>query len=332
MCRQPGRRSSVLLLLYVDDILLSGSDSEQVSGVIEKPKDRFETVDLGNAKFLLDIGIHRNVNAGTIIFSQETYARTTLETYGMANAHPTKTPAEQGPVQTKEGEALSTKDTTVFRFATGSPLYLGRCTRPNPAHAVMVLTRSMSKPCPRAMTKMKRVLRHLKGRISTGLTYSKYTENGDEVTAYVDADHGGDMHKGHATTGAGVSLAGAPVDWKSMKQTVVAVSTVESGYLVLSKACLRILHIWHLFKTKTSEQTRATMVFEDNKRAIRASRPDRIKSRTKHIDVKFRHVRSLVAANVVDVKYTKTGFQKADIPTKKLGRAIVYINPPHAAR
>ena len=58
---------AVFLLLYFDDILLSGSDDENVSQVIEKLKDRLEKVDLGDAKFLLGMGIHRNVHAGTII-------------------------------------------------------------------------------------------------------------------------------------------------------------------------------------------------------------------------------------------------------------------------
>ena len=41
--------------------------------------------------------------------------------------------------------------------------------------------------------------------------------------------------------------------------------------------------------------------------------------RKKHIDVKFHHARSLIADDVVDVKYIETGFQKADILTKSLG-------------
>ena len=190
-----------VLLLYVDDIMLSGSDDEKVLQLIEKLKDRFETVDLGDATFLLGMGIHRNVHAGTIILSQETYSRTILETYGMADARPTKTPAEAGPVQIEEDEILSTEDTTLFRSATGSLLYLNRCTRPDIPHAVMILTQSISKPDPRAMIKMKRVLRYLKGTASTGLTYKEDAENGDELTAYVDADHAGDMDKGYYTTG-----------------------------------------------------------------------------------------------------------------------------------
>ena len=88
---------AVFLLLYVDDISLSGSDDEQVLQVIEKLKDRVGTVHLEDAKVLLGMGIHRNVHAGTNILSQETYSRTILRTYGMADSHPTKTPAEAGP-------------------------------------------------------------------------------------------------------------------------------------------------------------------------------------------------------------------------------------------
>ena len=109
---------AVLCLLHVDDMLLSGSDDGNVLQVIEKLKDRFETVDLGDAKFLLGMRIHRNVHARTIMLSQQTYVRTVLGTYGMADARPTKTPAEAGPVQIEENQTLSTEDATLFRSAT----------------------------------------------------------------------------------------------------------------------------------------------------------------------------------------------------------------------
>ena len=66
-------------------------------------------MDLGDPKFLLGMGIYRNVHAGTIVLSQETYARTILQTYGMDDAHPTKTPAEAGPVQIEEEEVCQQK-------------------------------------------------------------------------------------------------------------------------------------------------------------------------------------------------------------------------------
>ncbi|CAM9400329.1 unnamed protein product [Ascophyllum nodosum] len=105
------------------------------------------------------MGIQRNVDAGSILLTQEAYARAVLDKSGMADARPAKTPAEAGPICIEEEEVLSPEETTYFRSATGSVLYLSRCTRPDITRSVMVPTRSMSKPGPKAMSKLKGVLR-----------------------------------------------------------------------------------------------------------------------------------------------------------------------------
>ena len=56
------------------------------------------------------------------------------------------------------------------------------------------------------------------------------------------------------------------------------------------------------------------------------TRSNKITPRTKHINIKFHHVRSLVADKVVDVKYIKTDFQNADILTKSLGALKFILN------
>ena len=216
----------VILLVYVDDILFTGTDEDQVSTTIEQVKERFDTVDLGDARFLLGMPIQRNVDAGTIFLTQEAYAKAVLDKFGMADARPAKTPAEPRPICIEEEEILSPEDTKFFRSATGSLLYLRRGTRPD-IIIVMVLTKSMSKPGPRAMTKLKRVLRYLKGTVSIGITYSEAAEDGDKLTAYVDSDNAGDQDKGYSTTGVVLYFAGGPVDGRSTKQTVMAISTVE---------------------------------------------------------------------------------------------------------
>ena len=61
----------VILLVYVDDILFTGTDEDQVSTTIEERKERFDTVDLGDARFLLGMAIQENVDAGTILFRRK---------------------------------------------------------------------------------------------------------------------------------------------------------------------------------------------------------------------------------------------------------------------
>ena len=75
----------------------------------------------------------------------------------------------------------------------------------------------------------------------------------------------------------------------------MSVSTLKSEYLALSKACLMVVYLRHVLKTISSEQSAATVFFEDNLGAVSTSRSNKITPRTKHFDIKFHHVRSLVA-------------------------------------
>ena len=109
-------------------------------------------------------------------------------------------------------------------------------------------------------------------------------------------------------------------------ETNGCLSNLESEYVALSKACLMVVYLRNLLKTISSEQGAATVVFEDNLGAISTSRSNKITPRTKHIDIKFHHVGSLVADKVVDVKYIKTDFQNADILTKSLGALKFILN------
>ena len=84
--------------MYVDDILFSRHDENKVTTIIEQLKERFDTVDLGDARFLLGMAIPRNIDAGTISLSQTTYANAVLDRFGMADARSAKTPAEPGPI------------------------------------------------------------------------------------------------------------------------------------------------------------------------------------------------------------------------------------------
>ena len=82
------------------------------------------------------------------------------------------------------------------------------------------------------------------------------------------------------------------MDWRSTKQTVVAISTVEAEYVAMSKACVMILHFRNLLESINEKQKQATVVFDDNSGAVSLSRSAKITPRTKRIDVKFHHVRS----------------------------------------
>ena len=159
---------------------------------------------------------------------------------------------------------------------------------------------------------------YMKGTVSIGFTYSEDADDGDNLTAYVDSDHAGDRVKGYSTTGIVLYFAGSSVDWMSTKQTMVATSRVEAEYVAMSKACVMVLHFRILFESMNEKQEQATVMFEDNSVVVSLSKSAKITPRTKHIDVKFHHVMSLLADGVVDVTCIRTELQRAGILRKSL--------------
>ena len=44
------------------------------------------------------------------------------------------------------------------------------------------------------------------------------------------------------------------MDWRSTKQTVVAISTVDAEYVATSKACVMVLHFRNLLESMDEKQ------------------------------------------------------------------------------
>jgi hypothetical protein len=68
------------------------------------------------------------------------------------------------------------------------------------------------------------------------------------------------------------------------------------------------------------EGSEPATIFVDNKSAIQLSKNPVFHERTKHIDLRFHFIRHITEQGKVNVEYTRTEDQLADILTKPLGR------------
>lgn len=80
------------LFLYVDDMLLSGKDMNEIIELKEQLKKEFEMKDLGIAQKILGMQIIRNRGEKMMYISQGDYLRKVLTRFGMANAKEVQTP------------------------------------------------------------------------------------------------------------------------------------------------------------------------------------------------------------------------------------------------
>ena len=75
-----------------------------------------------------------------------------------------------------------------------------------------------------------------------------------------------------ATSGYLFLLSGAPISWRSKKQTTVALSTAEAEYMTLSYASQEAMWLRQLISELKFKPTEATIVYEDNQAATHMAR------------------------------------------------------------
>jgi hypothetical protein len=137
-------KASIIMyvLIYVDDIILTGSHSTAIDDLLLSLKRDFAVKDLGSLNFFL--GIEVLPNAAGVLLSQQRYILDLLKRTKMTDAKPVSTPmASSTTLSAFDGEPFS--DQTLFRSTVGALQYLA-LTRPDIAFSVNKLSQFMHKP------------------------------------------------------------------------------------------------------------------------------------------------------------------------------------------
>ncbi|GJU06330.1 hypothetical protein Tco_1122760 [Tanacetum coccineum] len=79
---------------------------------------------------------------------------------------------------------------------------------------------------------MTKVLHYLRDNLDYGLHYDRYPT---VIEGYSDANWISDIKDSRSTSRYVFTLGGAPISWKSSKQTIIAKSTMESEFIALDK-------------------------------------------------------------------------------------------------
>jgi hypothetical protein len=158
----------IILVLYVDDLILTGSDSKLLNHVKTSLKKKFEMTDLGFLHYFLGLQVLQT-NEG-IFLSQSKYACDLLGHFHMDDCKPTPSPFQSG-VKISSTCTSPEVDATLYRQLVGSLLYLTH-TRPNLSFVVGLVARYMQTPHESHWKAAKRILRYVRGTVQFGIHYS----------------------------------------------------------------------------------------------------------------------------------------------------------------
>ncbi|KAJ4744606.1 Gag-Pol polyprotein [Rhynchospora pubera] len=307
-----------LLLLYVDDMLIASNDHDEIESLKLDMSKRFATKDLGEARKILGMRIHRDRERGKLWLSQTEYVDKILERFDMVNCKPVTTPLAGHFKLSKKNSPKNAQERlkmekVPYLSAVGSLMYAMVCTRPDIAHAVGVVSRYMSNPGWENWQAVKWILRYLKG--TRGLRLCFGGDSKLAIEGYVDADHAGCSETRKSTTGFVFTIGGGAVSWMSRLQDIVALSSTESEYVALTEAVKEMLWLKRLLAQFGLKQMEY-VVHCDNQGAIHLSKNAAYHSRTKHIDVRYHFIRDVLDHRKLVVRKVHTKENVADMFTK----------------
>jgi len=304
--------SLVVVAVYVDDIIVTGHDCDEIAALKVFLDNTFKIKNLGSLHYFLGLEV-KHVPGG-IHLNQHKYVTDLLHAFDCVSVSPVVSPLDISiKLHADSGDLLPAPDQ--FRSLVGKLLFLTH-TRPDICFTVQHLSQYLK--CPRVphMSAAMHVLRYLKGTPSLGLFYSDVADY--SVTGYSDSDWAACPDTRRSVTGFCVLLGGSLISWKSKKQPVVSLSSAEAEYRALSKVTAELSWLSRLLADLGVSVPSPISVSCDSQAAVHIANNPVFHERTKHIEVDCHYVRTLLHNGFLKLSHVSTSRQLADLLTKAL--------------
>ena len=306
-------------MVYVDDIVITGSDSTGISSLKSFLQDQFHTKDLGMLRYFLGVEVMRSKHG--IFLSQRKYVLDLLSETRKLGAKPCSSPMAPGIHLTRKDELFD--DPKRYRRLVGKLNYL-TVTRPNIAHSVNVVSQYMSSPTVDNWIVVEHILCYLKGAPRRGILYSNHRHN--MVECFMDTDWARSNEDRRSKSGYCVFVGGNLVSWKSKKQGVVSCSSAKSEYRAMAQSVCEIMWLHQLLMEVGIKIVVPAKHCCDNQGALHIASNPVFHERTKHIEIDCHFVREKIQLGLISTGYVKTRELLGDIFTKTLsGDRISYL-------
>ncbi|GJW87550.1 zinc finger, CCHC-type containing protein [Tanacetum coccineum] len=201
------KTSTLIVGVYVDDLIITGTPRKEIDAFKSQMKDRFEMSDLGLLAYYL--GIEVTQTGGEITIKQTGYINKILKETSMTDSND----------RDYNGSDTSWDQILVIQLE--------------------LLSRFMQRPKDNHLRRLKQVIRYIKGTKEHGIIYKK--EGGCKITGYSDSSYGINTDQGKGTTGIVFYFGESPITWCTQKQPTVALSSCESEFMAATGAACQAL-------------------------------------------------------------------------------------------
>ncbi|KAL5816220.1 hypothetical protein ACOSQ3_024598 [Xanthoceras sorbifolium] len=305
-----------VLIVYVDDIILTGNCDEEIQKLKCFLAKEFEIKDLGSLRYFLGMEIARSKEG--IMVSQRKYILDLLKETGMTDCKPAETPMDY-TVKLGQIEGSAPVDKGRYQRLVGKLIYLSH-TRPDIGFPVSSVSQFMNKPTEEHMEAVFRILRYLKLTPGKGLFFKKNVSR--KVEVFTDADWAGSITDRRSTSGYCTFVWGNLVTWRNKKQSVVSRSSAEAEFRAMAHGICEGVWLKRVLAELKMPIEGAMRLFCDNQSTIRIAKNPVHHDRTKHVEIDRHFIKEKIEEGSFDLSYMPTASQTADILTKPLARTV----------
>ena len=214
--KHSGDGKITILIVYVDDIILTGDDEIKIARLKRGLVEEFEIKDLGQLRYFLRMKV--TISKKAIVVSQRKYVMDLLQETGMSSCKPSDTLMDPNK-NLGEKTGVVSVDVGRYQQLVGKLIYVSY-TRLDIVFVVSFVSQFMHSPCKEHLEAVYHILRYLKGTPGKGLYFKKNVQRNLEV--YIDIDWACSITNRRSTLGYCTFPEGNLVIWRNKKQKVVA--------------------------------------------------------------------------------------------------------------
>ncbi|CAI7887298.1 unnamed protein product [Closterium sp. NIES-53] len=319
MYRRGFRGEYILLTVYVDDLLYTGSSNKLLEQFEKNLARRVDITCNHDVKQFLGLNISYSPEA--IHLSATKYAGELAKRFNIAPA-PLSTPYRTtGPNHKPDNKALSPARLHTYQQQLGCLLFASVTCRPDLSYIASQLAQYSRKPTAENLLDLQRALQCFISTPNVGLCYSTIRTSSFNLIGYVDADHATYPDNRRSRTGFLFRLEpSGPISWNSQKQELVALSLAEAEFIAATAGVREGLYLQELLQEAKIPASPNFRLHYHNQSTIRIANKLGFINHTKHIALRYFFVKDEADKGKIDLTYCPTGDMAADFLTNKMSR------------
>lgn len=349
--------STVILGLYVDDILITYKDQQEFDTIVfilEKQFNVLKKQHLSSANMVKFRGLNISQHEQGLIIDQKDYAMTSIveefnkssealmlrptnnkdhldHTQTMINDHAhndnenidtdNNNPTNMHFLNMDDSINLSPEDHEIYTKMTNKIGWLASQTRCDLKFTFSILSARTLHPTYNDMNNLKHTIKYIERTTHYGL---KTYQGPIRLHCYADASYG--LHRDNRASHTGIVtfLGNTPIISISRKQKNISLSSHEAELYSANEAIKTLLSLKGLLEEINDDNVihSPAILFQDNKSTIRTLTRDSIAKNSKHIQVRYHHMKQTIHNGDISLQYINTEEMIADIHTKVLPNNI----------